>query len=146
MTIAEFEPVPALVGGLLIGGATGLALVLNGKIAGVSGVVARIFRRVSGDTAWRVAFVVGLVVGGAASFVLYPPSASFERAASLPVMAVAGLLVGLGARVGGGCTSGHGVCGISRGSTPGILGTVTFMGVAFLTVFVIHHLVAGGAS
>jgi uncharacterized membrane protein YedE/YeeE len=132
-----FTPWAALIGGALIGLATGLALLLNGKIAGISGVVARILRPAPGDALWRVWFLAGLVVGGAATFALYPASAELDfSAAGLGTMAVAGLFVGVGTRVGGGCTSGHGVCGISRGSTGGIAATLTFMAVAGLVVFV----------
>lgn len=140
MNIVNFTPVPAMIGGVLIGIAAGLTLLMNGKIAGISGVFGRIFRPVPGDTAWRVAFVAGLVAGGAAIFGLYPPAAAYTSMASLGQMAVAGLLVGFGGRLGGGCTSGHGVCGISRGSMRGIVGTVTFMAVGFATVYVFNHL------
>jgi uncharacterized protein len=140
-----FTPYSALLGGALIGLATGLALLLNGKIAGISGVVARILRPAAGDAAWRVWFVFGLVAGGAATFAAHPPSATLVLAAdSLPVMILAGFLVGLGTRVGGGCTSGHGVCGISRGSTGGIAATITFMVVGALVVYAYRHL--GGAA
>jgi uncharacterized membrane protein YedE/YeeE len=141
MNIVNFTPVPALVGGLLIGLATGLALLMNGKIAGISGVLGRIFRGVPGDTEWRIYFVLGLVVGGAAIFALYPPSAAYVAMATPMQMIVAGLLVGFGARVGGGCTSGHGVCGISRRSIRGLVGTVTFMAAGFVTVYVLNHVV-----
>lgn len=139
MNIVNFTPIPALIGGVMIGVATGLALLMNGKIAGISGVFGRILRGVPGDTAWRVAFVLGLVAGGAAIFALYPPAASYVPMASVGQMAIAGLLVGFGARLGGGCTSGHGVCGISRGSLSGIVGTLTFMATGFLTVYVLNH-------
>ena len=135
-----FTPYSALIGGVLIGLATGLTLLLNGKIAGISGVVARIFRPVPGDAAWRVWFLLGLVAGGAAAFAVYAPSRSLELAGKPLLMAGAGLLVGLGTRIGGGCTSGHGVCGISRGSTRGVVGTLTFMAVAALVVYAQRHL------
>lgn len=136
-----FTPISALIGGGLIGLATGLTLLLNGKIAGISGVVGRILRPAPGDVAWRVWFLLGLVAGGAATFAVYPPSRTLELAGGgALVMAIAGLLVGLGTRVGGGCTSGHGVCGISRGSTRGILATVSFMAVAGLVVYLRRHL------
>jgi uncharacterized membrane protein YedE/YeeE len=139
MDPTPFTPLPSLIGGMLIGLATGLALLLNGKIAGISGVVGRILRPAPGDASWRVTFLVGMVAGGAATFALYPPAAAFQSYGSPGLMAVAGLLVGFGARFGGGCTSGHGVCGISRGSSRGIMGTLVFMAVAFVTVYVIHH-------
>ena len=135
----------ALIGGSLIGLATGLALLLKGKIAGISGVVGRILRPATGDVAWRVWFTLGIVAGGALTFALMPGGAEvdFSRAGGLGWIAGAGLLVGLGTRVGGGCTSGHGVCGISRGSTGGVTATLTFMAVAGLVVFLRSQL---GAS
>ncbi len=139
MNIVDFAPGPALIGGILIGLATGLALMLNGKIAGVSGVIGRIFRAAPGDTEWRIAFVVGLVLGGATIFALSPTPASYRPMATMPQLAIAGFLVGIGTRLGGGCTSGHGVCGISRGSFRGLVGTLTFMIVAFATVYLTNH-------
>jgi uncharacterized membrane protein YedE/YeeE len=142
MTIVDFTPLSALVGGVMIGTASAAALALNGKIPGISGVFGRIFRGVPGDTAWRIAFVLGLVAGGALIFGLYPSSAAFESPRTLLQMAVAGLLVGLGTRVGSGCTAGHGVCGISRGSKRSITATLTFMLAGFLTVYVLQHFMA----
>lgn len=140
MNIVNFTPAPALIGGVLIGVATGLTLLMNGKIAGVSGVFGRLLRPAPGDTAWRVAFVLGLVAGGATIFALYPPATAYTPMASIGQMAFAGLLVGFGTRLGGGCTSGHGVAGISRGSMRGIVGTLTFMATGFVTVYVFNHL------
>ena len=141
-----FTPWTSLAGGALIGLATGLALLLNGKIAGISGVVSRILRPAPGDALWRIWFLVGLATGGALTFATYAPSAELDfSGASILTMAGAGILVGLGTRIGGGCTSGHGVCGISRGSVSGIAATVTFMVVAGLVVFLRAHLL-GGAS
>lgn len=131
-----FTPYRALIGGALIGLATGLVLLLNGKIAGISGVIARALRPTPGDRAWRLWFLAGLIGGGALVFLLLPSTQTPGLLASTPVMAIAGLLVGLGTRLGGGCTSGHGVCGISRGSLPGIVATLTFMLVAGIVVYV----------
>jgi len=142
IAIVEFSPWTALLGGLLIGTASALALALNGKIPGISGVVARIFRGQPDDTAWRVVFVLGLVCGAALAFTCYAPAAEYHPSRSLPVMAIAGLLVGVGTRVGGGCTSGHGVCGIGRGSPRSLVATVTFMILAFVTVYVFDHVVS----
>jgi uncharacterized membrane protein YedE/YeeE len=140
IAIAEFSPWTALIGGLLIGTASALALALNGKIPGISGIVARIFRGQPDDTAWRAVFVLGLVCGAGLAFNLYAPAAGYHPSRSLLVMGIAGLLVGVGTRVGGGCTSGHGVCGIGRGSPRSILATMVFMAWAFLTVYVFAHL------
>ena len=146
MNWAEFTPILSLIGGVLIGLATGLTLLLNGKIAGISGIVGRILRPTHGDALWRAWFVAGLVAGGALTFALYPPSASLDFShTNVLWMAVAGLLVGVGTRLGGGCTSGHGVCGISRGSTGGVAATVVFMIVAGIVVFIRSQL-TGGAS
>jgi uncharacterized membrane protein YedE/YeeE len=146
MNWTDFTPIPSLIGGVLIGLATGLTLLLNGKIAGISGVVARILRPTHGDALWRAWFIAGLIAGGALTFALYPPSANLDFShTSVWWMAVAGLLVGVGTRLGGGCTSGHGVCGISRGSTGGVVATVVFMIVAGIVVFVRSQL-TGGAS
>ena len=146
MNWTDFTPIPSLMGGVLIGLATGLTLLLNGKIAGISGIVGRILRSTPGDARWRAWFVGGLVAGGALTFALYPPSANLDFShTSVLWMAVAGLLVGVGTRLGGGCTSGHGVCGISRGSTGGVAATVIFMVVAGIVVFMRSQL-TGGAS
>ena len=139
MEITNFTPWSALIGGILIGLSTGIVLFMNGKLAGISGVLGRIFRAVPGDTGWRVWFVAGLVIGGAAVFRAFPPAAAYVPVASTLQMAVAGLLVGFGARLGGGCTSGHGVCGISRGSVRSLIGTITFMAAGFVTVFLVNH-------
>lgn len=142
-----FTPYSALIGGILIGISTGLVLVLNGRIAGISGVVARALRPALDDGLWRGWFVVGLAAGGALTLALYPASAQldFSRSGGLIGAGVAGLLVGLGTRLGGGCTSGHGVCGISRGSPGGLVATLTFMAVAGVVVFVRAHVLGGGS-
>lgn len=145
MQIVEFTPWSALVGGVLIGAATALVLGLNGRIAGISGVVARIFRGTPGDRAWRIDFTLGLIAGGALAFALLPETARFRLEAGLVWMTAAGLLVGLGTRIGGGCTSGHGVCGIGRGSRRSLVATLTFMAVAIAVVWVVRHLLGGGA-
>jgi uncharacterized membrane protein YedE/YeeE len=143
MTIVDFTPLSALVGGVMIGTASAAALALNGKVPGISGVFGRILRGVPGDTAWRVLFVLGLVAGGALIFELHAPAAAFESSRNLWQMALAGLLVGFGTRLGGGCTSGHGVCGISRGSKHSIVATLTFMLAGFATVYVLRHFMVG---
>lgn len=137
MEIVNFTPLSALFGGMLIGLAVSLTFLINGKIAGLSGVFGRVFRFVPGDTLWRVQFLVGLIAGAAAVFALHPSTAQFELMATMPTMAIAGLLVGLGTRVGGGCTSGHGVCGIARGSVASAAATVTFIVFGVLTASVL---------
>lgn len=135
------SPFVAIAGGLLIGTAAALLLLLNGRIAGVSGVLATTTRIGSGGPPWRqaAAFIVGLPLGAMliATFVRRP---DLVIAASPLALVVAGLLVGFGTRLGNGCTSGHGVCGMARLSPRSILATLTFMFTAALTVFVARHL------
>ena len=127
-----------LAGGLIIGLSSIVALAAAGKVPGISGIVARLVRPKPGDIAWRALFVVGLVAGAAATMLAYAPAAAFRVPAdrSLPVYAVAGLIVGFGTRVGRGCTSGHGVCGIGSGARDSVVATITFMAAGIVTVFV----------
>lgn len=133
-----FTPYASLAGGVLIGMAAAMFVLLNGRIAGISGILGGLLRPVKDDVAWRVAFVLGL----AASPLLYAlfavvPTPHIE--ASWGALVLAGLLVGVGTRYGSGCTSGHGVCGLSRLSPRSLAATVAFMGAGFVTVFVIRH-------
>jgi uncharacterized protein len=137
-----FTPVSGFVGGLLIGLAAVLLLIANGRIAGVSGIVAGLLRPVRGDAAWRLMFVLGLWLGGLVYWATRGEMFEVQIAASWPVMIAAGLLVGFGTRLGSGCTSGHGVCGIARFSTRSIAATVVFMAAGIATVFVTRHLIA----
>jgi uncharacterized protein len=139
----HFTPVPALLGGALVGLACSILLLLNGRIAGISGIFGGLLFRKPGDVAWRVAFLLGLLAGGAALLAFHPTA--FPAAASRPLglLAVAGLLVGYGSRLGGGCTSGHGVCGLSRFSAHSLVATVTFMLAGLVTVFVSARVLGG---
>lgn len=141
MTIAwnEFTPGSALAGGLLIGIAAAMFVLLNGRIAGISGVVGGLLRPMRGDRAWRVAFVLGLV-GSPLLYRLVAQLPSPRIDASFGALVAAGLLVGVGTRYGSGCTSGHGVCGLARLSTRSIAATAVFMAAGFATVFVARHL------
>lgn len=133
---------PALLGGALIGLSASLLLVANGRVAGISGVVGSLLAPVRGDIAWRVLFLVGLLTGGLALALLRPssfPPPSSLTSGGVALLVVAGLLVGFGTRLGNGCTSGHGVCGISRGATRSIAATLTFMATGALTVFLARH-------
>ena len=146
--IVHFTPVPALLGGILIGLSAVLVLYLNGRIAGISGIVARIFKRVPVDTAWRALFLLGMVAGGAAVFLTAEPfdfeyGAAFESVRGWGGMIVAGFLVGVGTRVGGGCTSGHGVCGLARGSFQSLVAVLTFMAAGMGTVYLLRHVFTG---
>ncbi len=143
MSIAwnAFTPASALIGGAIIGAAVALFVVLNGRIAGVSGVLGGLMRPRTGDVSWRIAFVAGLVAAPLA-WRLLAALPEIRVDASVPALVAAGLLVGAGTRYGGGCTSGHGVCGISRASPRSIAATVAFMAAGFATVFVARHLIA----
>ena len=140
MSIAwnAFTPASALIGGAIIGAAVALFAVLNGRIAGVSGILGGLARPQAGDVSWRIAFVAGLVAAPLALLAALP---EIRVDASFPALVAAGLLVGIGTRYGGGCTSGHGVCGISRASPRSIAATVAFMAAGFATVYVARHLI-----
>ncbi|MBZ5711808.1 YeeE/YedE family protein [Nannocystis pusilla] len=135
----------ALLGGLLIGTASLLLLAGSGRIAGVSGIVGGALARPAGDLAWRLAFVLGLVAGGSVLRVLSPRTLPTGLPHTALVIVGAGLLVGFGARLGGGCTSGHGVCGLGRRSPRSLAAVLTFMTTAFVTVHVVRHVLGGGA-
>ncbi|MDH3209514.1 MAG: YeeE/YedE family protein [Burkholderiaceae bacterium] len=134
-----FTPWTALAGGVLIGIAAAMLVLLNGRIAGVSGIVGGLLKPAMGDVAWRAAFVAGLI---AAPFVytLLAPLPTIQIDAGHSALVLAGLLVGMGTRYGSGCTSGHGVCGVSRLSRRSLVATATFMAAGFVTVFVLRHL------
>lgn len=141
MSSLSFMPMSALAGGVLIGGAATMLLAVNGRLAGVSGVAGGLLRPMTGDIAWRVLFILGLVVGAGLWRLASPWPLTIRVEAPLPVLLLGGLLVGFGTQLGRGCTSGHGVCGIARLSTRSIASTLVFMATAFVTVFVTRHLV-----
>ena len=130
-----------LIGGILIGLASLLATVLSGKIPGISGVFGRLLVPATPDKTWRAVFLLGLIGGAALSFALWQSAALFRPMRPLGVMAIAGLLVGFGTRLGGGCTSGHGVCGVGMGEKNSIAATVIFVAVGMVTVFIYNHVV-----
>ena len=134
-----FTPWSALAGGVIIGAAAAMFALLNGRIAGISGVMSGLLKPASGDIAWRAAFLLGLVTAPLA-YTLFaaPPEPQID--ASYGALIVAGLLVGVGTRYGSGCTSGHGVCGLSRLSPRSLAATAAFMGTGFVTVFALRHL------
>jgi uncharacterized membrane protein YedE/YeeE len=134
-----FTPWSSLAGGVLIGIAAAMFALLNGRIAGVSGVLGGLLKPVRGDIAWRAAFLLGLV-GAPLVYTLFAALPRPQIDVSYAALAVAGLLVGVGTRYGSGCTSGHGVCGVSRLSPRSLAATAVFMGSGFITVFVVHHL------
>lgn len=134
-----FTPWAALAGGALIGLAAALFVLLNGRIAGISGIVGGLLRPTRGDIAWRVAFLLGLLVAP----VVHRAWAAVPEvhiASEVPLLVIAGLLVGVGTRYGAGCTSGHGVCGLSRLSPRSAVATLAFMAAGFFTVFAVRHL------
>lgn len=143
MTIdwTAFTPVSALAGGLLIGLAASILVLLNGRIAGISGIVGGLLQPVGGDVAWRAAFLVGLVAAPLL-YALFAALPSLRIDADWGALVVAGLLVGVGTRYGSGCTSGHGVCGLSRASPRSMVATVVFIAAGVATVYVARHLLA----
>jgi len=136
----NFTPWSALAGGALIGAAAALLLLLNGRIAGISGILGGLLKLPTGDTTWRAAFIGGLVIApwlyGAVAALPLP-----RIDAGWVALAAAGLLVGIGTRYAAGCTSGHGVCGLSRLSPRSLAATLAFMAAGFVTVYLLRHLV-----
>lgn len=138
---AHFTPVNSLAGGILIGAAAAMLVLLNGRIAGVAGVIGGVLRPAAGDMAWRLAFIFGLLIAPAAYRLFAAPVAPTIEA-SYPVLLLAGLLVGAGARYGSGCTSGHAFCGLSRLSPRSLVATLTFALAGVVTVYAVRHLLA----
>ena len=147
--MTEFTPITATLGGLLIGTAAALMLLFEGRIAGISGILSGVMRR-RGDAdappAWQATFLGGMILGGIVLLLVNPAVVTTQLTFSPVLLVVAGLLVGFGTRLGNGCTSGHGVCGIPRLSRRSITATMTFMGMAMLTVFITSALGIGGAA
>ena len=135
-----FTPWSALAGGLLIGLATAMFALLNGRVAGISGVLGGLFKPVRGDIGWRAAFIAG-IVAAPAIYALVATLPAMQIDASYAMLIAAGLLVGVGTRYGSGCTSGHGVCGLSRLSPRSLVATAAFMVAGFIVVFLLRHLV-----
>ena len=143
--MSDFTPISAALGGALIGAAATAMLLFNGRVAGISGILGGVLRPERGDTMWRVVFVLGLFVGGVVFGALRPSSFDATASPHLAIAIAAGLLVGAGVQLSNGCTSGHGVCGVSRLSKRSLAATMMFMTTGALTVFVMRH-VLGGAS
>jgi len=135
-----FTPWHALAGGAVIGIAAAMFLLLNGRIAGISGVLGGLLKPVRGDIAWRAAFIAGLV-GAPLLYALVTELTRPQIDAGYAALVGAGLLVGIGTRYGSGCTSGHGVCGISRLSPRSLVATAAFMAAGFVTVYIARHLI-----
>ena len=134
---SQFTPWPALLGGLIIGLAAAILLLFNGRIAGISGIVGGLLQRSHHDRRWRLAFVAGLLLAPLA-YRLAAPLPAIRIDAGYPVLALAGLLVGVGTRYGSGCTSGHGVCGLSRLSPRSLAATFSFMAAGIAVVFLLR--------
>ncbi len=137
----NFTPWAALAGGILLGLASAMFILVNGRILGISGIVGGLLRPTAGDAGWRISFVLGML----AAPLLYmlvagPVPATID--AGWGTVVLAGLLVGVGTRYGSGCTSGHGVCGLSRLSPRSLAATLSFMGAGFAIVFLVRHLLA----
>ena len=134
-----FTPISGLLGGVLIGLASAGLLLADGKIAGISGILGRSLFPVSGDLGWRLAFLAGLPLGAWLTAQVSPAATEFAITGNTLCLVGGGLLVGFGTQLGSGCTSGHGVCGLARGSRRSIVATVTFMASAAITVFLVRH-------
>lgn len=145
MTIVHFTPISGLIGGVLIGASSSLLLWLNGRIAGISGIVTGALTRPSEDSAWRWLFLVGVLAGAAVEFWLWPGGRAFHGGLPWPVFLLAGVLVGFGTNLGSGCTSGHGVCGLARLSPRSLVAVLTFMATGTLTVFIVRHIFGAGS-
>lgn len=137
--MASFDPISALFGGALIGLASVLLMMLTGRIAGISGILGGCLALTAGDKVWRLAFIAGLVLAPVAGGLMGYPLPTPQMPASWTMIAIAGLLVGFGARLGGGCTSGHGVCGVARLSARSIIATTIFMASAIIVVAIMRH-------
>ncbi len=139
----HFTPGASLIGGILIGLSASAMLLLNGKIAGISGIMGGLVKAKRSDVLWRIAFLVGLFAGGGVVGGIAPQLFQVEIIRSWGALILAGFMVGFGARLGNGCTSGHGVCGISRFSPRSIMATVIFIMAGAAAVYVVNHLVGG---
>ncbi len=141
-----FTPFASLMGGALIGASAVVLMLLNGRIAGISGITAGMLslKGPAPDRGWRIAFLAGIIAAPLGLLLVSGGRPDITFGAPLPVMIFAGLLVGFGTVLGNGCTSGHGVCGIARLSTRSIIATAVFMIAGVATTFIVRHLLAGG--
>lgn len=145
MTIINFTPWSAIIGGALIGLSAAFLLLTKGRIAGISGIFGGIVYPEKGDVAWRVVFIVGLVIGGfayqwisgASTEGLFKGVGHIQSVVSSPMLILGGLFVGIGTTIGTGCTSGHGICGLARRSPRSLVATLSFMAAGLITVFIV---------
>lgn len=140
MTIVNFTPASALAGGILIGLAAAVLWFANGRLAGISNIIGQMFLTAGEELSWRLCFVAGLLTAGAVTVSLFPEWARFDLQAGYGQVIAAGLLVGVGTRLGSGCTSGHGICGIGRLSPRSLAATACFVTVGMLTVTLLGSL------
>lgn len=138
---SHFTPWFSLAGGIMLGLAAALFILLNGRVLGISGILGGLIKPQAGDAGWRIAFVAGLIAAPLL-WRLFAPLPMPRVDASIPVLVIAGLLVGWGTRYGSGCTSGHGVCGLARLSPRSLAATLAFMAAGFATVYIARHLIA----
>lgn len=143
--MTEFTPYSALIGGALIGLAAVLLMWLNGRIAGVSGILGGLMRFDKGEFGWRAAFVLGLIITPIIYMRVTNQLIALTPPEPIGAVILAGLLVGVGSQMGNGCVSGHGICGTARLSVRSIVATITFMFAGFVTVYVVRHVIGGGA-
>lgn len=139
----NFTPMAALTGGLLIGTSAALMMLLKGRIAGISGIIGGLLHPSYGDASWRAIFLIGMMTAPLGMLIVTGRLPQVAAAASDRTLILAGLLVGFGTRLGSGCTSGHGVCGLARRSRRSLIATLTFMSAGTLTVFVMRHVLRG---
>ncbi|MBU3583029.1 YeeE/YedE family protein [Polynucleobacter sp. 15G-AUS-farblos] len=137
----SFTPIPSLLGGMILGVAAALYVILHGRILGISGIVSGLLHPKVGDWSWRLAFALGLLTSSFLAALIFGIFPVIEVDASWVTVIVAGLLVGFGVQYGSGCTSGHGICGLSRLSPRSLVATLSFMTAGFLVVFIIRHLI-----
>lgn len=141
--MSHFTPLPSLLGGVLIGLSASALLLFNGRIAGISGICAGLLGGERGDRGWRLLFVAGLLAGGLAVHLALPGAFQLTVARTVPALLAAGFLTGFGARLANGCTSGHGLVGLSRLSPRSFVAVITFMATGAATVFAVNHLLGG---
>jgi uncharacterized membrane protein YedE/YeeE len=139
----HFTPVSGLIGGLLIGLSAATFVLLNGRVAGISGIVGGLFSDQVSELSWRLAFVAGIVIGPFLVQAVRGTGAEIVMQVDTPLLVLGGLLVGFGSRLGSGCTSGHGICGLARGSERSLAATAAFFGIALVTVFLMRHVIGG---
>ena len=144
--MSHFTPLASGLGGVLLGVASSLLFLTNGRILGVSGIVGGLPAALSGDRLWRVVFLAGMLTGGLALLLASPGSLALASESTVPVALGAGVLVGVGTRLSNGCTSGHGLCGLARLSRRSLVATLVFMACAAMTVLLVRHVLHVGSA